>query len=282
MYLRYVYYISKFYGLTPFQYDVPGHKLKKSVTASTLCLFICVIFNSAVICAILHLILTNWVSNRPKLVFVIIHSLAVFAIAFKNLPMHLIYIYNRNDLIKILNEACDILNKLYETCPDMKFVSTQYLKTKRTIIIFKILQVLTIFYLFLFDVVANYRKLSIIRSIMYFQLLTLPMIMTTVYFCGTTLASARFFEVLNEKLQKFTEISCEPNVGNEIDCAIVLHDRITNLMRKVNKMFDLQIVIFMIAAFVFSLSVVRDFSSSFCYKQRFSQISYRFSNLMQL
>lgn len=251
MYTRYVYYISRAYGLTPFAYDKTTHKVEKSLTASVICLLICVTLNGVQLSLIVKVILGRWRSEELKFVDLLVRSIAAFSTNSKNVIMQLIFIYRRNDLIKMLN----ILHKLYNSCPDMKFSPNEYLKSKQTILIFKALQVLGIFLLGIIDSVTSYRTLPVtaVRTIM----ITFPMIITTFYFCGAIFVSTCFFEILISKLKNIHQSNADDDLDNEIDCAIVLYDRITNVVRKINKIFGLPITIYMVTTFVFCLSAVR-------------------------
>lgn len=256
MIIRSLYYISKVYGLTPFLINKTKRRVEKSLLSSIACLLICVTFNGVVVYVIVDIIVKNWTHNRSKLVILIVHSMAMLVIAFKNLLMHLIYIYRRNDLIEILNEAFDIQFKVNKACPDIVFISREYLKKKTLTIIFKVIQIIGITLLFFYEI----GSVPVIHSVIFLYIITFPMIMTSFYFCGTVLASARFYEILKVKLENvnFHKVgfSVKFSVSNEIDCVIVLHNRISNFVRRTNKFFGLQIMIFFVATFIFCVSVV--------------------------
>lgn len=256
MFLRYVYYISKAYGLTPFAYDATSKRVKKSLTATASGLLICVLFNTAQLSVILYIIVTDWNSEHSKFIDTLVKLMGFLALTFRNLSMQLIFLHRRNDLIKMLNQVYDFLCTLNDVCPDMKLLPKGYLKTKQTIIVFKVIQTLAIVLMSFFHIINR----QAFVTILYLQMLTCPMIITSFYFCGTILASARFFDSLNWKLKHLSAnvlgINSKSNVGQEIECATVLYDRFTNLVRKINKILGLPIGIFMIATFFFCLYIV--------------------------
>lgn len=263
-----LYYITQCYGLSPFKYNKSTSRIFES-NAFTLFNLIAGCFFCFLTIAIQSYTILTWVPERPKVVLLIVSSLEGLFLIIQNVFIFLIHFCNRKKLVKFINEGFDLTSELKKFCPQESIFSTKFRTDLRSKFISKSVQiVLLVTSTFLFCVRDNNISewiFGLLASIMY----VFPMCISSIYYCGSVLISARFYEILNTKIASLisimnTDYKSRPylqmqlfcDISDEIDYIAVLYNRIVSFVELINKHFSVQIVIIKLCSFVLIISAV--------------------------
>lgn len=272
-----LYYITQCYGFSPFKYDKSTPRIFESNFFTFISLIAGSFFCFLTISIQSYTALT-WLPERPKVVLLIISYLEGISIIIQNVIIFLIHFSNRKKLVKFINEGFDLTSELKKICPQELIFSTKFRKDLRSKLISKSLQILLLIVTPLSFSVRDNNILEWFYGLLAVTMYIFPMIISSIYYCGSVLISARFYEILNSKISSLitnmnTDYKSNPclqlqlfcDVSDEIDYIAVLYTRIASFVELINKHLSAQIVIIKLSSFVLILSAVIFQSLDFIY-----------------
>lgn len=260
-----LYYVALCGGLSPFKYDQSIPKTFESSVFASVNLIIGCFFSCCAVLSQLYISFT-WIPDRPKTVLLIVSYVEGILLCTRNITIFFIQFSNRKKLVKFINEGFDLASELKTLCP-RKCGSSVKLRRHLICKCFQIiLSIIALLSFLLHDCKKLSQWLCAVTSIFVYLY---PFIITSFYYCGSVMISARFYEILNSKIlsllknadKKSISIQCSReqvfcNISNDIDYVSVLYNRIANFVESINKYLSLQVVVTKLASFVMVLSNV--------------------------
>lgn len=266
------YYITFYHGLSPFKFNnTSPRRIVESKLFASIGVVAGLFFCTITVYTQGHAWLT-WTPERPKLVMLLVSFLESFSLIVQNVSIFCIQLGNRKELIKFLNDGFDLTSDLKKISPQDVIFSTKFRKHLRSKVISKCFQVIWLS--------VNTLSFCVRENNIYHWLFGLAtssvywysMVISSLYYCGSILISARFYEILNSKIINLAasinedEYKLKPSeiqmqyicdVSDEIDCIAVLYNRITLFVELINKYLSVQVVLIKICSFVLTLSSVK-------------------------
>lgn len=262
-----LYYITQFYGLSPFKYNKTARRIFESNSFTLISLIASLFFCLLTTLSQMFAILT-WMPKRPKMVLLIVSYMEGFFVIVQNMLICCIQFRNRKMLVKFINEGFELTSQLTKICPQEAMFSMQFRKYLRSKVVTKTLQfMLLIFSTFTFVVREN-NVGEWVGGFLGVIVYMYPMMISSIYYCGSVLISARFYEILNfrivslisninyESKQRLHNMQLVSDICDEIDSTAVLYNRIVSFVELINKLFSLQIVIIQLSSFILTISSV--------------------------
>lgn len=263
------YYITQFCGLSPFKYDQSISKTFESTPLAFVSLVIGCCFCLFSILAQSYVAFA-WIPARPKTVLLTVSYLEGIIVCVRNITIFFIQFKNRKKLVQFINEGFELKLELRTLCPREYIFSLEFCKNLRVKIISKtfhmILSITTVLLFCLHDKQDISHWLTAIASILVY---VYPLIITSIYYCGSVMISTRFYEILNSKISSLLtythkntnlnqcsrkQVFCD--ISDNIDYVSVLYNRITYFVESINNYLSLQVVIAQFASFVLAISSV--------------------------
>lgn len=267
----YLYYITQCVGISPFKYDSTSSRIYESTLFSFINLIVgCLVcFNTFIIQIVTALV---WIPDRPKVVLLVVTYLEAIVECIQNTSLFCIQFRNRKKLVKLINEAFDLTSELKKICPQESLSSLSFRKRFRFKIICKSVQILLL-------IVTTFQSclhgnnieewfFAAASFLMYFY----PLFISTIYYYGSVLIAARFYEILNLKIenrladinknnQSKMQLFCD--ISDDVDCISVVYNRITSFVDSINLYLSLQIVILKFSSFITMLATVIFYNLNF-------------------
>lgn len=263
-----LYHLSQCFGLSPFKYDKSTPRILESNRFSAINLIVGLFFCFLTISIQLYTVLT-WLPERPKIVLLIVSYLEGIFLVIQNVLIFLIQFGNRKKLVTFINEGFDVTSQLKKVCPRESIFSIHVRKDLRSKIIWKSLQIVVLILTTLSFFIRNNTVKEWFLGFVFVAIYVCPMIISSIYYYGSVMISARFYEILNIKMLALTsninkEYKLKPSphlqplcdISDEIDEIAVLYNRIASFVELINKHLSLQILIVQLYSFVLILSSV--------------------------
>lgn len=261
MLLKLLYYVTQFYGLSPFKFHQSSNNptvlaskcftFTNLISGSFLCIF-------TVVLQMYYILF--WRPERAKLVLLVTMFVDCALAIGQNVLIFSIQFINRNELVKFINEAVNLKIELQKMCPNEVIVSPQFRRAIRSKMLWKCFQIawLTVATL-TYQIIDNNPFEWIFAAILIFIYLY-PVMMTTPYYCGSVLIAVRYYEILNTKMVSVMDGESPKSfrdVCDDIDSITLLYDRIAGFVELINRHLSLQILIMQISSFAVTIFSVK-------------------------
>lgn len=260
-----LFYITQCYGLSPFKYNKSTSRIFESNLLVLVNLIAGLSFCLFALWSQMYTILT-WLPNRPKTVLLVVSYMEGFFVVIEHISIFFIQFSNRKTLLKFINEGFELTSELRKICPEEAIFSIQFRKYLRSKVMTKSFQIVLLCFTTLSFCVRENNILEWLGGLLGVTIYIYPMMISSIYYCGSVIISARFYEILNltivslissmESKQCLQTQLLVSDIYDEIDYIAVLYNRIVSFVELINKLLSLQIVIIKLTSFILIISSV--------------------------
>lgn len=196
----------------------------------------------------------------------LVTGMQVTGVIIRTFTLTLMQILNREMIIKLINEICD-MKKSFNGLKFERFLD----KKQQHLLQLKLLSVLFQIIVIIGDCFSlTGTSLKLYGNVMqYVNVYSLSILLNTNYFC-VMIFILQFYIELNKKIRKamddIGQVACGTKnkmkmqefceISDTVDQISIVYDRVTNVCNKVNRLFGPQLLFIITSSFVFLLSGV--------------------------
>lgn len=274
-----IYYLSKLNGLVPFTISKSKLNVNKSEWSTIYSFLFTIIFLAVLLWTSIEDIKISLQTQSARNVQKVIRTIEKSFTIIRTTLLYGLQIIYRKQIICVINDAIQLWYYISKGWPTKQFFDRFFIKYYKSRIIWLIIQIIILiiahkFYVDEHDIIydLNYSNKFLWHSIIYMYSHIVSPIITGIFYYGGMLIVLQFYRILNEQIllwmssiknvdnRKATshmrmQFFCE--ISDNIDEASIFYSDITEYTAKVNRLFQLQIILTVMSSFFLITSNVR-------------------------
>lgn len=263
--MQFLYHFSKVNGLVPFHVDFD----KKRAFACTNSVLYSIAFTfifSTYLTYYVYILSVLVIDINEDLVVRLVLVVDMVTALVKAVLVYVLQLVRRHELIKSINSFIKICEWIFEPEINQKLRFSAFFNRKLTNSCwikcisfgFQITLLLIAYSFSDYNISLNH---TIQNGIIIFYTNTTNIVVTSLFYCGGMLFSARFYQILDEKIERLSKSIDEnhnDDLARTVDQISCLYEHITVFTSSISRIYAFQLIVSLIAIIVWILASVRN------------------------